>query len=142
MPDRFESTALRITGSAFYLLTAGLALTAGLNLYQGNAPETTFWGIVVGSVSIATMWALIHFKMKVGRELHSDAIIADAACTRTCLYLSVILLVASVGYELTGIGGIDSVGGIFIAWFAFREGREAFEKAQGKACSCAGSCQT
>ncbi len=137
-PDRFESTALRITGTAFYLLTAGLVLTAGLNLYSGHAPETTFWGIVVGGVSIATMWALIHFKLKVGRELNSDAIVADANCTKACLYLSVVLLVSSVGYELTGIGGVDSIGAVVIAWMAFREGREAFEKARGKACSCSG----
>lgn len=135
-PDRFESLALRITGGAFYLLAAGLVLTAGVNFYTGHSPETTLWGIVVASVSILTMWALIHFKMKVGRRLGSDAVIADARCTRVCLYLSVVLLVASAGYELTGIGGLDSAGAVLIAWFSFREGREALGKARGKACAC------
>ena len=82
------------------------------------------------------MWVLIYFKMKVGKALGSDAIIADANCTKTCLYLSFILLLASAGYELTGIGGIDAVGAIAISVFAFNEGREAFEKAEGKNCSC------
>ncbi len=134
--DAFERKALQITGSAFYLLTVGLTLTAAINLYSGHCPETTFWGVVISLVSIATMWALIHFKMNVGRQLKSDAIIADAGCTRTCLYLSFVLLAASVGYELTGIGGLDSLGAIAIAVFSFKEGREAFEKAQGKPCSC------
>ena len=75
------------------------------------------------------MWALIHFKVKVGKELDSEAILEDANCTKTCLYLSFILLLASAGYELTGIGGIDSIGAILIAVFSFREGRESFEKA-------------
>lgn len=136
-PDFFEKTALKITGSAFYLLTAGLIISAGINLYQGHRPETTFWGIVISLVSIVTMWALIHYKMKVGQALESDAIIADANCTKTCLYLSFILLAASLGYELTGFGGIDAAGAIAIAIFAFREGREAFEKADGKNCTCA-----
>jgi len=135
-PDKYEQKALRITGFAFYILTAGLILTSILNIYRGHKPETTFWGIVVGMISIFTMWALIHYKNKVGRALHSEAILEDANCTKACLYLSFVLLLSSIGYELTGIGGIDSIGAIFIAAFAFREGKESFEKARGKVCSC------
>ena len=64
--DHFERTALRITGAAFYLLTAGLTVTAVVNVIRGHKPETTFWGIVVSLVSIATMWLLIRAKVKVG----------------------------------------------------------------------------
>ena len=134
--DRFEQTALRITGSAFYLLAVGLMATAGIQLFHGHRPVTTFWGIVISLISIVTMWVLIHYKVEVGRKLQSDAILADANCTKACLYLSFFLLVASAGYELTGIGGLDSLGAVAIAMFSFREGREAFEKARGKNCSC------
>jgi predicted Co/Zn/Cd cation transporter (cation efflux family) len=134
--DPFERKALQITGGAFYLLALGLILTAVLSLYHGHRPETTFWGIVVSLVSIVTMGFLISFKMRVGRQLQSDAIIADANCTKTCLYLSFVLLLASAGYAATGIGGLDSLGGVAIAVFSLREGREAFEKARGKTCSC------
>lgn len=133
-PDRFEITALRITGSAFYLLSVGLTISALLNLYRGHKPETTFWGIVIALISISVMWILIRYKMKVGSQLHSDAILADANCSRVCLWLSWVLLFASVGYELTGIGGMDAVGAIIIAVFSFREGRESFEKARGETC--------
>jgi len=132
----FEKRALRITGTAFYILAAGLVVTAGINLYQGHRPETTFWGIVIASISIFTMWALIHFKVKVGRELNSNAILEDANCTRACLYLSFTLLLASAGFELTGIGGIDSIGAVAIAIFSLREGRESFEKSRGGSCHC------
>ncbi|MGA7144219.1 MAG: cation transporter, partial [Desulfobacterales bacterium] len=135
-PGPFEKTALRITGISFYILAAGLIVTAGINIYQGHRPETTFWGIVIALISIFTMWALIHFKVKVGRQLGSEAILEDANCTKTCLYLSLILLVASAGFELTGIGGIDSIGAVLIAAFSFREGREAFEKSRGESCCC------
>ena len=135
-PDDFERTALRITGSAFYILAAGLVATAAINFYTGRRPETTFWGIVISNISIFTMWLLIYFKLKVGRALQSDAIIADANCTKTCLYLSFVLLFSSLGYELTGIGWFDSLGAVAIAVFSFREGKESFEKAKGKPCSC------
>jgi len=139
-PDIFERQALRITGVAFYLLTTGLIVTSAVNLYQGHKPETTLWGIIISVVSILTMWALIHYKIKVGRQLNSHAILEDAACTKVCIQLSLILLLASAGYELTGIGGIDSIGAAGIAWLSFREGREAFHKAAGKACGCQIAC--
>lgn len=143
-PDQFEQTALKITGAGFYVLTAGLSITAAINLYREHKPETTFWGIVISVISIATMWLLIHYKVKVGKQLNSEAILSDAACTRACLQLSIVLLIASIGYELTRIGGIDSVGTFVIAGLCVREGKEAFEKAKAKsfACVCGGACKT
>ena len=142
--DQFEQTALKITGAGFYVLTIGLSIVAAFDLYRGHKPETTFWGIVVSIISIATMWLLIHYKVKVGKQLNSEAILSDAACTRACLLLSIVLLIASVGYELTHIGGIDSIGTFIIAGLCFREGKEAFGKAKAKsfACGCGGACQT
>jgi divalent metal cation (Fe/Co/Zn/Cd) transporter len=140
-PDRFEQQALRITGTAFYILTFGLIATATTNIYHGHKPETTFWGIVVATVSILSMWVLVHYKVKVGKRLNSQAILADANCTKACLYLSFVLLVASVGYEVTGIGGMDSVGAIIIAGLSFREGRESFQKAKGAVCACEKDCR-
>ncbi len=71
------------------------------------------------------------------KGLNSEAILADAACTRTRIQLSVVLLLASLGYEITGIGGIDSAGALLIAGLSFIEGREAFEKAEeNMVCAC------
>jgi len=138
--DTFERRALQITGGAFYLLAAGLTATATLSILQRHHPETTRWGIIVSLVSIAAMWLLIHYKVKVGNALNSPAILADAACTRTCLRLSVVLLAASAGYALTGIGWFDAAGTLLIALLSVAEGREAFAKARGLACSCSCSC--
>lgn len=135
--DKFEKTALKITGTSFYVLVAGLTATAIYNIIIDHKPETTLWGIIISIISIITMTILIKYKLNIGRALNSNALIADANCTKTCLYLSIILLTSSIGYELTGIGGIDSVGAIAIAWFSFKEGKEAFEKARtGKDCGC------
>lgn len=139
--DDFEKTALKITGTGFYVLTASLIITSIYNLIINHKPETTFWGIVISVISIITMSLLIKYKLIAGRAINSAALIADANCTKTCLYLSVVLLVSSIGYELTGFGGIDSLGALVIAYFAFKEGREAFEKVKsGKNCGCNDSC--
>lgn len=136
--DGFEQRALRITGTAFYLLTAGLLVTAGINLITGHRPEATVSGIVISLISISIMGYLIREKTEVGRSLASSAILSDAACSRTCLHLSLVLLVSSIGYQLTGIGFLDSIGATLIAFLSFKEGREAFEISRGGkgGCSC------
>lgn len=135
--DSFERTALRITGTAFYLLVAGLLIGAGLVVYTGQKPETTFWGIIISCISILVMLALIYGKRKAGRGLNSEAILADANCTLVCVYMSIILLISSGLYELTGLPYIDAAGTLGLAWFSYKEGKECFEKAASdKYCAC------
>ena len=128
----FEKRALKITGFSFYVLACGLIVTAFLNIYSRSQPATTFWGIVISLISIATMMILMTAKTRVGRKLGSDAIIADAKCTRTCVYLSIVLLLSSILFEILKIGYIDSIGALGIAFYAFMEGRESIEKSKGK----------
>lgn len=133
---RFEVTALRITGTSFYLLAAGLGLSAIYNLVIGHKPDTTLPGIFISVISIAVMWALVMGKRKTGRMLNSMPILADANCTMVCIYMSVILLFSSLVYAVSGFGFIDSIGALGLIYFSYKEGREAFEKANGLECSC------
>ncbi|GGD46959.1 cation transporter [Muriicola marianensis] len=135
--DPFERTALKITGVAFYLLTAGLVVTSIFNIWTGHNPITTFWGVVISLISILVMWILVAWKRKVGNRLDSAPILADANCTMVCIYMSVILLISSGIYELFEIGYVDSIGTLGLAYFSFKEGRECFEKAHSDIhCSC------
>lgn len=138
--DKFERQALRITGTAFYLLTAGLIFGSVINVVLGIKPETTVVGIIISSISILTMYFLMKAKLKVGHKLNSSAIIADANCTKTCFYLSFILLGSSLLYHFFGIAWFDVLGSLGIAWFAFTEGREAFEKSKAEKMGCACGC--
>ena len=136
--DKFEKTALRITGFSLFLLAIGLIVGSAINLVQNSHPQTTVAGIIIAVVSILTMYWLMTSKLKVGKALNSDAIIADANCTKTCFYLSFILLAASGLYELFHIRYFDILGSLGIAYFAFNEGREAYEKVKSGnlACNC------
>ncbi|GAB4458203.1 MAG: cation transporter [Anaerolineales bacterium] len=136
--SQFEQSALRVTGAAFYLLVAGLAATALYNLSVGHKPETTLPGLIISAVSIAIMWALAAGKRKTGRMLNSQPILSDANCTMVCIYMSVVLLISSLIYEMTGFGFVDSIGALGLIWFSYNEGKEAFEKAAGMECSCGG----
>lgn len=140
--SEFEKTALRITGLSFYVLSGGLVLTVIVNLVTGHQPTTTLPGALISLVSIAVMWALVAAKRQAGRALNSAPILADANCTLTCIYMSVVLLTASLIYQLTGWGFVDSLGALGLVYFSYREGREAFEKAAGLECACNDHCQT
>lgn len=127
--DSFEITALKITGTAFYLLVAGLTIGAIMSVILDSQPQTTRVGIIISVISILTMYFLYRTKLNVGNKLKSEPIISDAHCTKTCFYLSFILLISSVAWEFFKIPYIDAAGSLGIAWYAFKEGREAFEKA-------------
>lgn len=135
--DEFERTALRITGVAFYVLCGGLILSSAANVYTGHVPDSTLWGVVISLVSIAVMWALMAGKIYVGKRVESAPILADANCTRACIYMSFVLLGASLLYEFTGFAYADVIGTLGLVWFAWKEGRECFHKARSNAvCGC------
>ncbi|HSO10812.1 MAG TPA: cation transporter [Anaerolineales bacterium] len=134
--SQFEKSALRITGASFYLLVVGLSATAIYNIVVGHTPETTLPGLIISVISIAMMWALVAAKRKVGRALNSQPILSDANCTMVCIYMSVVLLISSLIYELTGFGFVDSIGALGLIWFSYSEGKEAFEKAAGMEDCC------
>jgi divalent metal cation (Fe/Co/Zn/Cd) transporter len=136
--SQFERTALRVTGTSFYLLAVGLGATAIYNLFTAHKPQTTLPGLIISVVSIAVMWLLVTGKRKVGRTLDSSPILADANCTMVCIYMSVVLLAASLIYELTGFGFIDSIGAAGLIYFSYNEGKESFEKAADLEACCDG----
>jgi divalent metal cation (Fe/Co/Zn/Cd) transporter len=134
--NKFEITALKITGAAFFLLSAGLFAGIILNIINNNKPETTIWGIIISVISIVVMIWLMNAKKIAGKRLNSEPIISDSNCTKVCVYMSVVLLVSSLIYEVTGFAYADAIGAAGLIYFSVSEGMEAFEKAKGKSCSC------
>lgn len=136
--SEFEITALNITGWSFYVLSAGLLISAILSVIQSREPESTFWGVIISFVSIIAMLVLVYYKKKVGKQLDSKAIIADANCNIVCIYMSITLLASSFLFETFHIPYIDAAGAIGIVYFSIKEGKECFEKAEAlnDSCSC------
>jgi len=129
--SQFERRALRVTGTSFYILAAGLAVTAVYNLITRHKPTTTLPGMIIAIISIMIMWALVAGKRKVGRALVSTPILTDANCTMVCVYMSLVLLASSLFYYFTGFGFLDSLGAAGLIYFSIKEGKEALEKAAG-----------
>lgn len=73
--DKFERQALKITGTAFFILVAGLIAGSVLNIVTEVKPETTMVGIIISLISILTMYILMSWKFRIGKKLNSDAIV-------------------------------------------------------------------
>lgn len=136
--DDFERTALKVTGISFYILALGLIIASVLLFINNSSPSSTVAGIIISVISILIMYMLMKLKMNIGTELKSDAIIADANCTKTCFYLSLILLASSLSYEVFRINYLDIIGSIGISYYAFKEGKESLDKSKSNhlKCSC------
>ena len=133
---KFEIRALKTTGFAFYLLSTGLLAGIVLNIISNHKPVTTLWGVVISVISIVVMTWLMNAKKSVGKQIDSGPIIADANCTKVCMYMSIVLLFSSLIYELTGFVYADLIGAAGLIYFSVSEGKEAFEKAKGKEDNC------
>ncbi|MBV8668631.1 MAG: cation transporter [Candidatus Eremiobacteraeota bacterium] len=130
--ERVETAALRIVGWCFLALAAYIVIESALTLAGGERPQRTLAGIVVLALSFVAMSILRSAKKKVGCELDSASMHADARQTEFCAYLSLIAL-AGVGLnEAVGWWWADPVAALAMVPIIIREGLEA---ARGEACS-------
>jgi len=83
-------------------------------------------------VSLAVMPILSRAKRKVGRELNSVAMQADAKQTDFCVYLSAILVSGLVLNALFNFWWADPVGALVMVPLIAREGTEAL---RGEKCN-------
>ncbi len=122
-----ERRALRLVAITFFLL-AGYVLVEGIRgLLVGEVPDTSGLGIGVLVASLVVMPLLAVAKRRVGVALGGDPLIlADAAETRVCVWLSVSTLAGLLLFHLTGAAWLDPVAGFVIAGFAVHEGIEAW----------------
>ena len=123
-----ERLVLRLVAGTFFLLAAYVTVEGIRALVAGEPPSTSVVALVLLGASIVVMPLLAKAKTRVANQLGGDPLIlADAAETKICVWLSVSTL-AGVGlYQLTGAAWFDPLAGFVIAGFAIHEGREAWE---------------
>lgn len=93
----------------------------------GEKPDTLLVGIVPTGVSIVIMPWPARAKRKAGLEMNSRLVVADAAETKLCAWLSVSAFAGLLAFAAFGWTWLDPVAGFVIAVFAVMEGREAWE---------------
>jgi divalent metal cation (Fe/Co/Zn/Cd) transporter len=125
--ERKERRALRFIALTFFALAIYVTVEGARDLLTASRPETSTVGIVLTGVSIVVMPWLAHAKRKAGHAMNSRLVLADAAETKLCAWLSVSTFAGLLGFALLGWTWIDPVTGFVIAAFAILEGKEAWE---------------
>ena len=122
-----ERRALRVVAVTFFVLAVYVTVEGIRDLVVGDEPSISVVGIVLTALSAVIMPALARLKRTVGQAMNSRLLLADAAETKLCAWLSVSTLAGLAGFAAFGLSWIDPLAGFVIASFAVREGREAWE---------------
>ena len=127
--EEVERKAMKFVAATFFILGGYVLFQSLEKLITKDIPDPSLPGIILAVVSIIVMPFLGFKKMKVGQQIKSQALIADAKETFACALLSIALLLGlSLNYTL-GLWQADALAGLVIVIFLFREGRESWVEA-------------
>ena len=129
--ERNERIALRTVGGCFLGLAAYITYESISDLARKQAPEHSMVGIILACVSLVVMPLLSRAKRRIGKDLRSAAMNADAKQTEFCTYLSGILLGGLMLNAVFGLWWADPVAAMVMVPIIAREG---FEGLRGKQC--------
>lgn len=124
LSDAAEHRAVRLIAVTFLFLAAGVGVESVRKLVVGAEPDESLFGIGLAVVSLIVMPLLARAKRRVGEQLGSRAVTADATETTLCVWLSAILLVGLGLNTLFGWWWADPLAGLGIVYVAGREGIE------------------
>jgi divalent metal cation (Fe/Co/Zn/Cd) transporter len=125
-----ERLSIRIVGICFIALAVYVAYKAVSDLVGRKAPEHSIPSIALACVSLVVMPILSRAKKRVGSQLDSAAMKADAKQTDFCVYLSAILLGGLLLNAVLGWWWADPVAGLIMTLIIAKEGMEGM-KAKG-----------
>ena len=134
--EETERRASRIVGWALYALALYIIVNAAIALLTRAHPEENWVGLGLAIAAVLVMPILWRLKLSVARRINSAALRADAACSVSCAYMSLVLL---AGLALTWAFGwwwADALASLGLLYFVIHEGHEALEEAKGHACAC------
>lgn len=122
--ERIEQTTLRIVGACFLALAAYVGCEAVSHLLEKRAPAHSILGIIIACASLVVMPLLTRAKRRVGAQLESAAMNADARQTELCVYLSAILLAGLLLNAVANLWWADPISGLIMVPIIAKEGVE------------------
>lgn len=134
--ERAERRASWWAGVAFYALAAFIVIDTGFALRSHAIAHPGFLGLSLAVAALIVMPALAVMKRRVGRAIGSRALVAEAECSMVCAYMSATLLVGLLATRFLGWWWADPLAALLLLYWVVREGRENFETAAGRECSC------
>lgn len=123
--ERNERLSLRTEGVFFLALAGYVGYESIVDLANRRAPEHSFPGITLACCALIVMPLLASAKKRVGVELGSRAMKADAKQADFCVYLSAILLVGLVLNAILNWWWADPIAALTMVPIIAKEGIES-----------------
>lgn len=124
--EQAERRVLKVIAVTFFALACYVVIEAAVSLGTQAHPERSLAGIGLTSSSLIVMPVLGWRKRRVGAALGNPLVLADAAETILCATLAATTLLGLVLFAAFGWWQADPIAALAVAWFAVREGREAW----------------
>lgn len=113
--QRIETFGTLVLGSFLIAIGAALAWENTLRLIEGKADIVPGWPVLVAAgLSVAGKEWIYRYTRRVGKEIRSDLIIANAWHSRTDAFSSVVVLFSTVG-AMAGMLWLDVLAAVVIA---------------------------
>ena len=122
--DEIEKKATFLVGITFFIFGIYILFESLRKFIIVEKPEPSIIGIIIAIASIIVMPILFYLKYKTGKDIGSKSLIADSKQTLACLFMSVSLLIGLGLNYLFGLWQADSIVGLIIVAFLFKEGYE------------------
>ena len=129
--ERADRRAHFFVGVTFFLLATYVCIEGGLSLLRKEPSHTSEVGILLACASLVAMPALAFAKQRTGRDMGSQALVADARENWMCAYLSLSLFLGLGLNAWLGWWWADPLAGLvmvpFMVWQGWSAIREATE---------------
>lgn len=126
--ERIEKKAQKFVALTFFLLGVYVLFQSAKKLILKEIPDPSLPGIIIAIVSLIVMPVLSYLKLKTGKQIESNALIADSKETLACSFLSLALLLGLGANYLFGFWQADAIAGLIIVFFLMREGIEVWRE--------------
>lgn len=135
--EQAERRASWVTAISLFALAVYIIGDSAFTFLTQIRPEASWWGLGLAVAAAIIMPLLWQGKLRIAKRIGSAALKADAACSVTCAYMSLTLLVGLLLNQFFGWWWADPLAALALVYFLVREGREALHEARtGEHCSC------
>lgn len=114
--------SLQIAGTCLLIMGGYILIRASTNLWNRQSSATSWAGILITAAALLFMPLLARAKRKVGRALHSEAMMTDAKQTDFCMYQAAIVLFGLSVQAIFGIGWADGAAALLLVPLLIRAG--------------------